>query len=386
VNLPRIKHGTVAILSIDGGGVRGQIPALIVADILRRVRFLRTLTGRSSPVAAHTVFDIFAGTSTGALLTLGLTRPSPLAPEGIAEVYRRRAATIFPVSRFASVLAMRQAFGEKYDHHPFETVMAELFGNIRLSETLANVLVAAYNTDDRGPFFFKHYTRETVAGKRRLEAAAAENEDFFLRDVARATAAAPTYFAPAQVTSTAGSRYSLVDGGLVANNPALSAYVEARKLYRDARRYIIVSIGTGRSGRQFPYEAIRKWGYIDWVSPAHGVPVTAMMWDGQSESVAHALKSLPRVEYFRFNADLGEVSEEMDDARPANMQRVEALARRIIASRKSDLHRLARLLYRRGQQLAIDCDSGGGESTAPASPRARPCVATSSASGVTRPG
>lgn len=347
MNLPRVKHGTVTILSIDGGGIRGLIPALIVEDILRRVRFLRSRTGRRGEIRSCDLFDIFAGTSTGALLTLGLTLPEPYTPSEIVEVYRRKAGAIFPVSRFSSVLAMRQVFAEKYDHRPLETVLSDLFGDIRLSQARSNVIVAAYNTDDRGPFFFKHYTEQATRHHPRLRAAAAENQDFYLRDVARATSAAPTYFVPAQITSLAGSTYSLVDGGLVANNPALSAYVEARKLYRDARRYVIVSIGTGRSGRRFRHEVIKRWGYLDWVSPTHGVPVTSMMWDGQSESVAHALKSLPRVEYFRFNADLGTVSEEMDDAREENLHRVEALAREIIADHRPDLHRLAKLIYRR---------------------------------------
>ncbi|MEX2445309.1 MAG: patatin-like phospholipase family protein [Alkalispirochaeta sp.] len=348
MNLPRIKRGTVTILSIDGGGVRGLIPALIVEDIVRRVRFLRYRTGQTGRPQPCDLFDIFAGTSTGALLTLGLTLPKPFTPSQIVEVYRRKSEVIFPVSRFASVLAMRQAFSEKYDHHPIESVLSDMFGDTTLSRLRSNVIVAAYNTDDRGPFFFKHYTHQAIHRQAALRAAAAENPDFYLRDVARATTAAPTYFVPAKITSLAGDTYSLVDGGLVANNPALSAYVEARKLYRDARRYLIVSIGTGRSGRRFRHDVIKRWGYLDWVSPTHGVPITAMIWDGQSESVAHALKSLPRVEYFRFNADLGNVSEEMDDAREENLQRVEALAREIIASHSRDLHRLAKLIYRRG--------------------------------------
>lgn len=341
-----MKHGTVAVLSVDGGGVRGLIPALILQDIMRRINFLRVRTGHGPLRAAHEAFDLFAGTSTGALLVLGLTKPEPEQPLDIVETYRRRSATIFPLSRFSSVLAMRQAFAEKYDYRPLERVLRSLYGDTLLSETLSNVVITAYNTDDRGPFFFKHYTDRTVGRHRRLQMASRNNEDFLLRDVARATSAAPTYFQPALVTSRSGTVHSLVDGGLVANNPALSAYVEARKLYRDARRYIIVSLGTGRSGRTFRHEVIRKWGYLDWVSPMHGVPLSAMIWDGQSESVAHALGSLPRVEYFRFNADLGDVAEEMDDARPANIERVEGMARRIIAARRHDLHRLARMLYR----------------------------------------
>lgn len=348
---PRVKRGTVTILSIDGGGIRGLIPAIIVADIVRRVRFLQTRIGprrrRAPPPAVHELFDIIAGTSTGALLALALTRPDPVTPQQGIEIYRRYGKTIFPPSRFASVLAMRQVFSDKYDHRPLETVLAELYGDSLLSETLSTVLVAAYNTDDRGPFFFKHYNPTAIRRSRHLQAEARDHEDFFLRDVARATTAAPTFFQPAQITSRSGNTYTLVDGGLVANNPALSAYVEARKVYRDARRYVIVSIGTGRSGRNFPHDTIRKWGYLDWVSPVHGVPLSSMMFDGQSESVAHALKSLPRVDYYRFNADITAVAEEMDDARRENIAAIEKMAREIIAVHRRPLHRLATILARR---------------------------------------
>ena len=115
-----MKRGTVAILSVDGGGVRGLIPAMLIRDILRRVRFLKQWTGRRDEVAVHRLFDIFAGTSTGALLTLGMVQPSPLSPEEIVRFYIEEAESIFPVGRFASVSAMRQAFAHKYDAAPFE--------------------------------------------------------------------------------------------------------------------------------------------------------------------------------------------------------------------------------------------------------------------------
>ena len=345
-----MKRGTVTILSVDGGGVRGLIPAMLIRDILRRVRFLKRWTRRPDDVAVHRLFDIFAGTSTGALLTLGLVKPNPLSPEEIVRFYVEDSASIFPVGRFASVSAMRQAFAHKYDAGPFEALLERLFGDARLSECLANVLVTAYDTDNRGPFFFRH------AARNRGVAIASEEQgdDFLLRDIARSTTAAPTYFVPAQITSRDGATYSLVDGGLVANNPALNAYVEARTVYPDARQYLIVSIGTGRGKRHFPFETIRKWGYLDWVSPMHGVPITSMMWDGQSESVAHALKSLPRVAYFRFNTDLGEVSAEMDDARPENIHRIEQLGRAIIRRESRALHRLARTLCRRRPARKVD--------------------------------
>jgi len=54
----------IKILSIEGGGIRGIIPAMILAEIERRTR---------KPVA--TLFDLIAGTSTGGILALGVTKP-----------------------------------------------------------------------------------------------------------------------------------------------------------------------------------------------------------------------------------------------------------------------------------------------------------------------
>ncbi|TVR65875.1 MAG: hypothetical protein EA427_17250 [Spirochaetaceae bacterium] len=351
-----MKHGVVTILAVDGGGVRGILPALIVRDLMRRINFLELWRWRRMPVrlgmragprAAAEVFDLFAGTSTGALVTLGLARADAYSPERILRLYHERAREIFPPARFSTTAAVRQAFTVKYDREPLEDLFLQIFGGERLGECRSNVLIAAYDTDHRSPFFFKHYSQRTCRKNPRVCRDAEDYRDFYLRDVARATTAAPTFFEPSRITATDGKVYTLVDGALAANNPALSAYVEARKLYRDARRYIIVSLGTGRSTRRYPWETIHRWGYLDWVSPLHGVPLNAMFSDGQSEVVAHALKQLPRVTYFRFNADLaGDVNEDMDDAGPENMAALERMGRDMIRRFSPELHRLAKLLQR----------------------------------------
>jgi patatin-like phospholipase/acyl hydrolase len=352
-----MKHGVVTVLSVDGGGVRGLIPALVIQDLMRRIRFLQGERRRRHPVLARLrplrspdaseLFDLFAGTSTGALMALGFARRRAYTPQELVDIYRRHATTIFPITHFAALRAVRQAFAEKYDAAPFEALLHTLFGDERLSECVSNVLIASYDTDNRGPFFFKRYTPEAVRHNRALRRKELKLGDFLLRDVARATSAAPTYFLPAKVRSIGGRTYSFLDGGLVANNPALSAYVEARTIYPDARRYVIVSLGTGRNGRRFEHETIAKWGYLEWVSPAHGVPLLSFISDGQSEAVAHSLKSMHRVDYFRFNADITTVAEDMDDARPGNMQAVEVMARALIREHRHELHRLARILLRR---------------------------------------
>jgi len=346
---------TVRILSIDGGGVRGLIPTFLLHEIYRRMELRCASWGRRKIPRIHEVFDLVAGTSTGGLIALGLCAPEqqfnrgaessqkrdsassaarvshpghPAHPavtiERIIEIYTRYGAEVFPRWKFNRLRAVLQAFGEKYDAEPYERVLRILFGELRVSEALTNLLITSYDTERRTPFFFKrrpaHYQRY-------------DDRDFLMRDAARAASAAPTFFEPAYIRPVDGhSRefYCLIDGAIFASNPAMSAYIEARKMYPWARRFIIVSLGTGKRTRRFTYREMRNWGYIDWVSPIKGVPLTAMTTEGVAEAVNYQLTRLPGVEYYRFNAPLYGASEAMDDASDENIDALQGVARRII--------------------------------------------------------
>lgn len=359
---------TVTVLAIDGGGVRGIIPAMVLHNLMRRVTlmaqmrrrrglFLRERAWRRAAIqhvgetgarpAVRSLFDMMAGTSTGALVVLACSMPQPLSTQRIVELYRHEAEVIFPRSRYAAMRTMqtmRQAFAGKFDPAPYEDFLRRHFGELRLHDCPANLLIPAYDTDNRTPHFFK---RRHESAPKPGYPTRADKRDFLLRDVARATSAAPTYFPPARITACDGQGFTLVDGGIVANNPTLSAVVEARKLYPDARRIVVVSLGTGRSGRRFPYEQIKSWGYLEWVSPLQGSPLTAMIMDGQSEATAHHLTNLRGLDYYRFNIDLGEVGEELDDSDPRHLEALAQLAKRLIAGHSQALHRVAVLLAKR---------------------------------------
>ena len=55
---------TIRILAIDGGGVRGLLPARVLVE-------LEAMTGRP----LHSLFDVIAGTSVGGILALGYVAP-----------------------------------------------------------------------------------------------------------------------------------------------------------------------------------------------------------------------------------------------------------------------------------------------------------------------
>jgi patatin-like phospholipase/acyl hydrolase len=160
----------VRILSIDGGGIRGIIPALVLAEIEAR-------TGRS--IAG--LFDLVAGTSTGGILACGLTAPQPRTAQELVGLYRTQGPRIFRRSLWQRVVSADGLANARHDAGPLQEVLEEYLGEARLGEARPRLLATAYDLQAREPYFFKSWrTGEEPA------------RDLLLRTVAQATAAAPT--------------------------------------------------------------------------------------------------------------------------------------------------------------------------------------------------
>ncbi len=311
------------VLSIDGGGIRGIIPAMILAEI-------EDQTGRS----IAEMFDLIAGTSTGGILALGLAMPADDAEkpryraEELIELYEKEGPRIFsrsPAHRARSVGGISE---EKYSSDGIEEVLAEYFGEARLKEALTRIFVTSYEIQLRLPFFFRSERAKN-----------SPDYDFPMGQVARSTSAAPTYFEPAKVEAEGPvDYYALVDGGVFANNPAMCAYVEARRIlaaddspYPPDTDVLIVSLGTGQFTDRLRYDEAAGWGLLGWARP-----VIDVVFDGVSDTVDFQLKELlPRARdgrrrYYRFQRELIEVSDAMDDASPENLQDLKLLAATMI--------------------------------------------------------
>ena len=230
----------VRILSIDGGGIRGIIPAMILAELERRA-------GRP----ACRLFDLIAGTSTGGVIALAVTKPDAAgnpafsAAELIA-LYEREGPAIFaPAWHRSRILGfLYDLFFVRYSGRSLARVMRRYFGDTRLSQALVPLLVTAYELHTRTPWFFK-------SDKAKQSAA----DDYPMHVAAYATSAAPTYFPPIRVPAPPPTGwYAFVDGGVYAQNPAMCAYVEAHKTYPEARDFLIVSLGTGKTETPIPYQ------------------------------------------------------------------------------------------------------------------------------------
>jgi len=319
----------VKILSIDGGGIRGIIPAVVLAEIERRTK---------RPIAS--LFHLIAGTSTGGILTLGLTVPrtptEPLyAASQMTEMYEREGARIFSCQISRRAAAWGNLRRPKYSATGIEQVLFQYFGASRLRDAATDVLITAYEIERSFPFFF----RSAIARER-------PDYDFPAREVARATSAAPTYFEPMKLPSgTCTSHYTLIDGGVFANNPAACALVEGRTTHSGAGDFLVVSLGTGELTRCLPYEQAKNWGVMRWA-----MPVLDVVFDGISRTVDYQLRQLlpetlnPYKRYYRFQTTLDSHHHQLDNASPGNITALKALAYNLVERESSEIDRLCETL------------------------------------------
>jgi patatin-like phospholipase/acyl hydrolase len=334
----RRKMANVArILAIDGGGIRGIIPALVLQRIEKRLK---------QPISE--LFHMIAGTSTGGILACALTAPAvggaPRSAADIVDLYRVRGKEIFSSSFWHGFGSIGGVVDEKYPSDAIEKILEAYMADVRLSQIEQDLLITGYNIRSRKPYFFKSWK---ARGERLRKKESARDRDFLLRHAARATSAAPTYFEPAYVPNAAGKRFPIVDGGVFANNPVMCALSSARVLYPEATRFLIVSLGTGETQREIPYEEAKNWGLLQWARP-----LLYILFDGVSDAADYHMKQMfSRRDYFRFQVDLSAdiddrqaPNDDMDDATPENIEKLEAVAKTLLKNEKENLGRLLQQL------------------------------------------
>lgn len=315
------------ILSIDGGGIRGIIPGMFLVALERK---LKRISGNPD-AAIVDYFDFFAGTSTGGILTCLLLCPGDQDPQrpkfsakDALDIYVKHGSEIFKAGFFRRLLAKFGLLSERYPSNTLEQIFADYFGECKLSELLKPCIITAYNIELRKTHFFRQQTA-IVRGDQR---------DFCLRDVCRATSAAPTYFSVAEIYSMSGTRYPLLDGGVFAPNPSMSALVEVTKAFNETKinDIAILSLGTGRSRKAYDYEHFKKSRAIS-IGPA----LIDIMMSGAAESSDFFLRQLYRSagkadQYIRIEpANLDSIREEMDAASHNNIQKLVALGDRMVS-------------------------------------------------------
>ena len=291
------RHLKIArVLSLDGGGIRGIIPATIIKKIEE---------GTGKRIKEH--FHMMAGTSTGAIIACGAEK---FTGEEMCNIYKTEGPTIFQ-SKFWKTRT-------RYKSSPRIKVFEKYFGTMTLRDLSYDCLIPFYDITTRHSRFFKSHRSKIL-----------DMENYPIYDVLSCTTAAPTFFKPYEfmykgnhpniqyfsdanipVIETEHKKIKAIDGGVFANDPSLFALTEMFEVYPNADTYCILSIGTG--SHVSPMNPIN---IIDW---ARCFPEISMYTD--CTTTRHVIKELSRhfrksVHYLRLQLDLPKELIEMDEVK-----------------------------------------------------------------------
>ena len=286
------------ILAIDGGGVRGAVPASFLTA-------LEQTTGRS----AHDTFDLIAGTSTGGLIALYIASTGKSAQSVNDEFYSPEAlGTIMDKSLWDRVAPVQHK--PVYDGTGKTRIARQVLGDKRLQDVEKKLLVTAYDFIERQIVVYKSWGGENC------------RKNPLLWEIADATSAAPTFFPSIRAED---GRW-LIDGGLAANNPATCALAEAIKLGHDARSIRLLSLGTGRTAREPADrerygEESREWGAIGWVTDG---ALLEHLFEGSSTAMDYLSQQILGENFVRINKPLKLASTATDDSSADNIDKLKA--------------------------------------------------------------
>jgi predicted acylesterase/phospholipase RssA len=292
------------LLSLDGGGIRGVLPACALAK-------LETETGG----LARDTFSFAAGTSTGALLSAAIAAGLPATK--LLDIYLRRGREIFS-PRPPWNTAKRVATGSMYSNETLHRVLTEEFGDVatwRINDSPIDLMLTAKGLDGRQWYFVKDKPANSQSTGR-----------LGLIDCATASASAPTYFNPWKFASEPQIG-AVVDGGVgVTGNPVYQACVEA---FYYTGQYspddtMIISLGTGR----FPHGTAHPktlYGWLTWT-------LNELLRSPGEQQTQIVQRHFSRAPFYRLDPDLVKIDPKINTA--IDMDDVESIPKLIECGRK----------------------------------------------------
>ncbi|XP_058786222.1 patatin-like protein 2 isoform X3 [Vicia villosa] len=343
---PPTYGNLVTILSIDGGGIRGLIPATILEYLESE---LQELDGESARLADY--FDVITGTSTGGLVTAMLSAPNdkqrPLfAAKDIKPFYLEHCPSIFPQNKHMlgpMGKLFRSLAGPKYDGKYLHNVVMEKLGEIRVHQTLTNIVIPAFDIKTMQPIIFSTYQSKRTPCM-----------DARLSDICISTSAAPTYLPghnfKNQDTEGNVHEFNLIDGGVCANNPTLVAVNEVTKQIvnqnndfyaikpMEYSRFLIISLGTGtpKNEQKFDAKMAAKWGLLNWLAHGGSTPLIDIFSQASGDMVDFHIATVTQAlncqdNYLRIQDDtLTGIDSSVDIATKENLENLCKIGERLL--------------------------------------------------------
>ena len=286
-----VQQPPICILSVDGGGARGIIP-LVVLNALEK------MTGKST----LQMFDVFAGASTGSIISSVLVTPNPkthqaLSAHDILGLYMKDLPKVFHKSHHTRVDYNKPLLSQKGE----AMILAELLGDVPISKTIKPLYVISYNLDKQAIGYFSSWGSSDVG-------------NYTVKDAVLASTATPGEFPAAKVMNIQGKAgsYYVDPGSIYSENPSLAVYSYLYKKF-PKRHFIILALGTGNGGPSLTKKelhAARSWGLTQWqvatsIVAYHAVSGTAV--NQQYNQILQRLSQVPSshiIGYYRMNIPL----------------------------------------------------------------------------------
>jgi patatin-like phospholipase/acyl hydrolase len=328
------KKRVVRILSIDGGGVRGIVPAYILAEIEKQ------LPG-DKKIGEY--FDIIAGTSAGGIMALMLTAPDKNGKPKYSASYildqtQKLSEAAFETSWVRKILTGGGLWHVKYSSDNMRKLLHEHFGDMKFKDATTNVVITTYEISTSSTYFFQ----SSVAKETPLH-------NCLIRELAYATSAAPTYFEPAKLTDDTGRVSTLIDGGVAANNPTVAALLYATELYGREINPIVISIGTGsnvssENSAVIDYDKVKDSGMIGWMT--HIIHLLMYTSNDVTDYIAYRVLDYHKNHhtYFRLQVVLDPKNMEMDDITESNINALRRSAKKILKDQKENIDKIVSIL------------------------------------------
>ena len=244
------------LLSIDGGGLKGLIPAEALIAIEGQ---LDALTGRALPLSDR--FDLIGGTSTGAILAAGIALG--LKAADLRDFYLKFGKQIF------TKVFLPERLWHSYPSGPLEQRLKDVFGEdttLGSDRLRTNILIVSKNATLGTTWFFTNNPKGKYF---------ANNRELPLWQIVRASSAAPTYFPPRTISVPDDQgqphEYEFIDGGVSSyNNPSMQVFLEATDpAYQfgwptGPDRLLLLSLGTGFNAMTVPAGRAAGYNLLDW--------------------------------------------------------------------------------------------------------------------------
>jgi len=343
--------GIFKILSIDGGGIRGIIPATVLVEL---ESLLQKETQTNGKIGDY--FDFIAGTSTGGILSCLYLAPDKTDPNkarfsatDALNLYMENGNEIFDRNIWKQISSLDSLRDEKYSAVELEQLLLKYFGDLQLSQLIKPCLITGYDVRKYQPVFFTQQNANIA------------KTDYLVRDVARATSAAPTFFQPAlpENLDDIPNSTPVVDGGVFANNPTACAFVEALRKGRKNEPVriddiVILSLGTGSKQSSITYNECKDWGLAGWAKPLLGI-----LMDGVAQTVDYQMKTIfssIKLEnnYLRIDGEFGDykndldivgLKTDMDCATSENIKRLHQFGRQVVINNQNKLAEFVSRFY-----------------------------------------